>query len=123
MKHCMGCLLCLVLGALVAAGCSSTYGRFVPHSEFAYPNSNVAALGPVSAEVSKTVWFGSPELGIEDVKGCYQEALGKAEGANILINYHEDTTFVTYPPFPVSTLIYRLSGEAARMTVGRQYLD
>lgn len=54
-----------------------------------------------------------------DIKKCYNDALGKVSGANILINYKEDTTFTSYP-FDIYTIQYSVRGEAAQMTIGQQ---
>ena len=116
--------VCLVAlsGCLMLSGCTMQYGHQVPNSQFAYANSNVTALGPVKAEITKSRWFAGPQLTIDDIKGVYNEALGQAEGANILINYKEDTFFTMIPVVPLSFVTYRLEGEAARMEVGRQEL-
>lgn len=112
----------LILPMLV--GCSTTYGHLVPASQFAYPNSNITPLGPTRAEVKKTTWMVPPNLKLADVKKCYNDALSKVEGANILINYKEDTKFTTFPLglFTFYTVRYTLDGEAARQTIGQQEL-
>jgi hypothetical protein len=106
---------------LIASGCSVTNGHLVPNSQFAYPNSNVKTLGPVDAEVKKTSWLVQPRLKLEDIRSCYNTALSKAPGANILVNYKEDTTYTQYP-FAIFSVRYQLRGEAAEMTVGKQEL-
>ncbi|MCK4340682.1 MAG: hypothetical protein KAY37_03025 [Phycisphaerae bacterium] len=107
---------------LCSTGCTYQAGRFVPNSQYAYPNSNIKSLGPVRAEVSKTWWIFTPELKLEDVRKCYNDALSQVSGANILINYSEDTIYTTYPILSIHNVKYVLEGEAARMTVGRQEL-
>jgi hypothetical protein len=99
-------------------------GRVVTNSQFAYPNSNVKALGPVRAEVTKSGWFSPPPLEMKDVKAAYNRALSQVEGANLLINYKEDTTVTYYPIayFWYFTVKYEIEGQAARMTVGKQEL-
>jgi len=118
----VGFLLALAGMCWMMAGCAYTLGHYVPNSQFAYPNSNVKTLGPVSAKVSKTVWFGNPEFTVEDIKRVYNEALAQQQGANILINYKEDTTVITYGPIPATTVEYYIEGEAAKMDVGKQTL-
>lgn len=103
------------------SGCSTTYGRLVPNSQFAYPNSNIKTLGPVKAEVQKTTWLIAPTLKSKDIKKCYNDALSQASGANILINYKEDTTFTAWP-FSIYNIKYRIEGEAGRMVIGKQEL-
>lgn len=122
MRTVMTC--CAVVGVcsiLVMAGCSHTFGSYVPNAQFAYPNSNIKPLGTVQAKVTKT---GSPPvLTLEDVKKAYNDALSQAEGANILINYKEDTTWTSVPlPLFPSTVEYRIEGTAARMEVGTKAL-
>lgn len=108
------CLAVVVLAA--TTGCSTTFGHFVPNSQFAYPNSNIKSLGPVKAEVEHY----SKSLTLEDIKKCYNDALAKAPGANILINYREDTTYTSLPiGYKVK---YVLEGEAAQQTIGQQHL-
>ncbi len=107
----------LVLPMLV--GCSYTLGHLVPASQFAYPNSNIKPLGPASAEIQKSGWLIQPRLKMADIKKCYNDAISKVSGANILINYKEDTTFTSYP-FDIYTIKYSLRGEAAQMTIGQQ---
>jgi len=68
-----------------------------------------------------TTWIVAPELSLEDIRKCYNEALSKASGANLLINYREDTTFTSWP-LSIYTVKYAIEGEAARQTIGQQYL-
>lgn len=114
-----GAMLMLLLGNL---GCTYQFGHFNPNTQFAYPNSNIETLGPVRAEVKKTKWIATPELTLTDIKACYHEALSQASGANILINYSEDTYYTTIPIIDINTVKYVLEGEAARMTIGQQEL-
>jgi hypothetical protein len=107
---------------MVFLGCTSQYGHFVPNSQFAYANSNVRTLGPVKAEITKSAWFSAPELTIDDIRGVYNKALTQAEGANIMINYKEDTYYTIMPLIPFSSVTYRIEGEAAKMEVGKQEL-
>jgi len=109
-----------LIGASMAGGCAVKMGHFVPNSHFAYPNSNITNLGPVSAEVKKSAFLIPPTLTLDDVRGAYRSALQKAQGANILINFKEDTTFTMYPYFYV--ISYQIEGTAAHMEVGKQTL-
>ena len=111
----------IIVSALMCSGsgCSTTHGHLVPSSQFAYPNSNIKTLGPTSAEVKKFGWIIPPRLKMAEIKKCYNDALGKVSGANILINYKEDTTHTEYP-LGIYTLQYSLRGEAANMTIGQQ---
>ncbi len=103
-------------------GCSYTYGHFTPNTQYAYPNSNIDTLGPVKAEIVKTTWIITPQLKLGDVRECYHDALSQASGANILINYSEDTTYTRIPILAINSIKYAIEGEAARMTVGKQEL-
>ena len=112
-------------GTLIVAcgmGCSTvTAGRFVPNAQFAYPNSNIKMLGPARAQISRKSILVAPRFDMRDLKQTYNEALASQAGANILVNYVEDTTFHTV--FGISnSLTYEISGQAAKMEVGRQYL-
>ncbi|MFA5865994.1 MAG: hypothetical protein WC975_15075 [Phycisphaerae bacterium] len=118
---------CCGLSLWLCGGCSYTvtYGHFVPNSQFAYPNSNIKPLGPVRAEIKKKVFEGSPSLSIEEIKKCYNDALSQASGANLLINYREDTTLThtTVPYVGTFTEVkYVLEGEAAQQTIGQKHL-
>ena len=115
------CGVCLILLSS-SSGCTHTAGHFNPNTQYAYPNSNIESLGPVRAEMSKTMWILSPQLELEDVKKCYNDALSQASGANILINYSEDTTYTMIPILEIRNVKYVIEGEAARMTIGQQDL-
>lgn len=115
-----GLTLVALAALLCVAGCSMKMGHLVTNSQFAYPNSNIKTLGQVRAEVSRGKWFTPPMLTIEDIRGAYQEALRREEGANILINFKEDTTYTMFPFY--SMVKYEIEGEAARMDVGQQEL-
>jgi hypothetical protein len=109
----LGCL------GIALSGCttSRTMGHYVPNSQFAYPNSTIKVLGPTTASITKEIEQDSPGLTVEDMRKVYADALAKVEGANILINYREDTT-ITFQMFAKPKIQYRLEGEAARMDVG-----
>jgi hypothetical protein len=95
-------------------------GRFVSNSQFAYPNSNIKMLGPTRAEITNKSIILAPKFDISDLKQAYNKALAGQAGANILVNFSEDTTF--HAVFGINTLTYELKGEAARMEVGQQYI-
>lgn len=97
-------------------------GQRVPSSQFIFPNSNVKPLGPAKASTKKFGFFSPPTMGLEMIKGTYNQALSKAEGANLLINYNQDVTFTMFPFPPLYWITYSLEGEAARMDVGTQKL-
>ena len=121
-------ILCGVLSLLVVwsfAGCSFvTDGRFVTHSQFVYPNSNVKVLGPVVARKFKVTPFVPLPINMKDMARTYNSALSKQAGANLLVNYTEDTSIVMILAVlvPVYVVIYELKGDAAKMEVGEQEL-
>lgn len=103
------------------AACTVKGGRFVSNSQFAYPNSNIKILGPAHAEITKKRIILAPTFDIKELKQTYNKALAGQAGANILVNYSEDTTF--YTVFGIAnTMTYEIKGEAAKMEIGRQYL-
>lgn len=101
---------------LAVAGCTTRYGGIVPNSAFAYPNSNVTAMGPVKASVSKTMFFIPPSFQMKDIQATYDAALKQVPGANVIINYKEDSALTTFMMF--NTITYSIDGTAAKMDVG-----
>ena len=126
MERCkwLGFIACVCVAAILlsATGCSTTLGRQVPNSQFAYPNSNVTALGPAQGKVVKWSFFVPPDLTVADIRGAYNKALAQQQGANILINFKEDTTFTAFPIIMISAIEYKVDGTAAKMEVGTQTL-
>jgi hypothetical protein len=119
--------VCIVMLLLMIAltGCTMDMemGRLTTHSNFVYPNSNVRVLGPAYAEVTKTKWGGLPILEYSDLKKVYNQALASQAGANLLINYSQDTRIqMSILPFSSNTVRYELRGDAAQMVVGEQKL-
>ena len=112
---------CVLLGFLALSGCSMRNGRFVTHTQHVFPNSNVAMLGPARAEMSKWGVFVGPTFTMKELQDVYRRALSQQAGANILVDYHEDTTLL-WLLLPVYRVTYSLAGQAARMTVGEQAL-
>jgi len=110
------------IAGLAGAGCSSVkYGGIRPNSQFVYPNSNVTPLGPTQVTKSRTWFFLRPSLSFEQVRGTYNQALAQVPGANLLIDYKEDTTVSSY--FFFNTVSYTLDGTAAKMEVGKKELS
>ena len=116
----------LALAALTVSflcACTVKSGNFVDKSSFAYPNSNIKALGQTSISKSKSSFIVPPSWTKADVDALYAEALSKYPGADMLINYKADTS-VTFPLLPIiwwSTL--ELQGTAAQMTIGKKDLS
>ena len=110
---------------LCLAGCSFvTDGRFVTHSQFVYPNSNVKVLGPVVARKFKVTPFVPLQINMKDMTRAYNNALSKQAGANLLVNFTEDTSIIMICAvfLPIYIVIYELKGDAAKMEVGEQEL-
>lgn len=109
------------VGACLVTGCSFTGGALEPHTQFIYPNSNVTILGPVSSSRTKNGFLGlSPFFNASEVFEIYREALSQQAGANVIVNLEETSTVVTFPFYVTYT--YSISGQGARMEVGRQEL-
>lgn len=109
------------LSALLLWGCSTTSGTFEPRTQFVYPNSNVKALGPTEASAKKVGFLGFiSAFDRDEIQAVYDEAISKVEGADILLDFQQDTTVTSYPF--VTVITYRIRGTAANMEVGIQDL-
>jgi hypothetical protein len=117
----LGLFSCLLGSLALSTGCTTKLGSIRPQTTFAFPNSNITPLGPVKVEKSKTTFFVSPRWTIEDAKDAYNDALAQAHGANIIIDYKEDTAVTRIMGF--TTLTYTIEGTAARMDVGKKPLQ
>ena len=114
----------VVFSAYVAFGCAGcTVGQFYrigSNSHFAYPNSNVKALGPVVVKSTRFDMFGPSMMNSDaDVK-LFDKAISQVEGANILSDYVRVTTLKATPVIPVHWVEESIEGTAARMEVGQQ---
>lgn len=125
MKKTLRNSVAVVLIAVVFTGCTfSTNGRFMPHSQFVYPNSNVKVLGPVVARQCRVTPIIPYEITLEDMTKTYNKALAGQAGANLLVNYTEDVSIVMICLYiPIYIVTYELKGDAARMEVGEQDLS
>jgi len=108
-------MVALVCLTFVAGGCVMKSGRFVPNSDFAQPGCTVQKLGHVQASVIKKTSCFRPKITPQEAKAAYRDALSQAEGANILLNYSEDTTLIRWWPFKIYTMEYWIEGEAAKI--------
>lgn len=119
----------LALAAAVVGlcgGCTSGYFyRIGPHSHFAYPNSNVKALGPVNVKTSGNASvFAPPSWMTSEIDlTMYNEGLSQVEGANMIVDYVRVTTLKQWPLLPIFWTEEQLEGTAARMEVGRRELE
>lgn len=115
------------LALLAPIGCAVGGGtRIAPESHFVFPNSNVKALGPVSATYQSpmTLFIPPPIRTAEIDQTLYQTALAKMQDADLVIDYVV-TTEITLLPIPYLSVYltkHRLEGTAAKMTVGKQRL-
>ncbi len=102
-------------------GCAVTAGSFEPNTQFVYPNSNVKELGYTEATYGKwgVLTFARP-LTMQEALKVYHEAIQKVEGANLLVNFDQDTT--TYIYVLLNYTEFTIRGQAARMEVGKQDL-
>jgi hypothetical protein len=106
--------------ALAVASCSSSAGVIVPSAHYVYPNSNVELLGAVSATKSKTGFFATPGITMDELEALYRSALAQKSG-DVLVNGVFETKTTMYPFF-LTKAKFSISGTAAKMSVGRQKL-
>ena len=120
----MGSRIACALGLLAmcfSVACTTSFGAQQPNTQFVYPNSNVKILGPAQASITKQGLLGFNVLPTGDeVRAVYDQALSQQDGANVLVNFSEDTDFTTFLFWATST--YTIKGDAAKMEVGKQYL-
>ncbi len=117
---CVQSFLMLVAGCIFS-GCISTNGALQPNTQFVYPNSNVKELGPVSASRTKMgPLFFVPSFTADEIRSAYDEALSGQSGANVIVNFDEDTTVTNFVLF--NTVKYTIRGQSAAMEVGKQIL-
>lgn len=100
-------------------GCFSKFGDYEANSHFAYPNSNVTALGPVQASVTKYGFVIGTDVDKEFVTEVYNEALRKS-GGDMIIDFKFDTS--TNMIWPISWTILTIDGTAAKMVIGKKEL-
>lgn len=109
----------MVLGvALLAAACTMKGGDLDTNNRYTFPNSNVAPLGYVSAEVTKTDFFWSSGADREMRDQVLRAALAQKH-ADMIIDYKWTTEVTAYPLF-ITTTRLRLDGTAASADLGGQ---
>src|SRR6266702_3164515 len=109
----------VVLSTLcVSSGCTVGYFyRLGPQSHFAYPNSNVKALGPVKLKTqTKASVMPQVTTGDND-EMVYNKAIAQVAGANILLDYVRVSTVYKWPGLPIFWTEEELEGTAAQMEV------
>jgi hypothetical protein len=68
-----------LLGLSLVLGCV-TNGRYVPRSQFVFPNSNVTTLGPTRVKRVKWSVIIPPSFTLKELRDTYREALSKQGG-------------------------------------------
>lgn len=114
-------LLVLVILASGSIGCSMKFGMFLPNTRYAYPNSNVEALGHVEGTSQRMGFLGAPPIDKEMLDEAVNNAL-KQKGGDMLINIKMQAETLMIPPIPVGWTTLKVSGTAAKMTIGKQEL-
>lgn len=106
-----------------SSGCTVGYFyRLGPQSHFAYPNSNVKALGPVKLKTqTKTSVTPQVTTGDND-EMVYNKAIAQVAGANMILDYVRVSTVYKWPGLPIYWNEEELEGTAAQMEVGKQGL-
>lgn len=111
----------VVLLISASLGCSMKFGMFIPNTKYAYPNSNVQALGHVEGSSTRLGFFGAPPVSKEMLDEAVNNALQK-KGGDMLINIKMQSNTLLIPPIPVGWTTLTVSGTAAKMTIGKQEL-
>jgi len=102
-------------------GCTMGVGSFKTNSHFAYPNSNIVAIGPTNASVSKIGFIWARTVNKDFMLEVYRKALSQS-GGNLVIDYKFDTTTTMIYPIFITTL--KIDGIAAKMEeIGKQELE
>lgn len=120
-KMCCILLMLVLFGTLL--GCSTTQSTIKFQSNFAYPNSNVTAMGRVKGVAKKTTVLIAPSPKAAFREKAVKDALAQKPGADMLVNYTEAIRTITIP-IPPFIYIMRdtVEGTAVKMTVGEQAL-
>lgn len=113
--------LAVILFGSTLIGCSMKFGMFLPNTRYAYPNSNVEALGAVQGTSTRMGFLGAPPVSKEMLDEAVNDAL-KQKGGDMLINIKMQSDTLLIPPIPVGWTTLKVSGTAAKMTVGKQEL-
>ena len=128
MKYLVPVALCLISASLCIflGGCQTiATSDIMPASHFAFPNSNVKALGHVSAGVSKVSIYIPRQITAKDILIAMNNALAQQPGSDLLIDVKTDSKLRIINPllyFPFYVTSYSIDGTAAKMEVGDQEL-
>ncbi len=119
---CFAGLVVLSTGFVSSGGTVGYFYRVGPQSHFAFPNSNVKALGPVKLK-TQTKASVTPQVTTGDNdEMVYNQAIAQVAGANILLDYIRVSTVYKWPGLPIYWNDEELEGTAAQMEVGKQGL-
>jgi hypothetical protein len=119
MKSIVICFVVLFLSA-----CTQKSYTLNPQSHFDYPNSNIKPIASTSGTVSEISFsFSPPNLSGELERIAIEDALKKQAGADILINFIGEQKTTQILILPIFSITYTVRGTAAKMEVGKQYLN
>lgn len=114
-----------VICAFMLTGCVvGGSAKLKPNSHFAYPNSNIKALGPVKGESSTVSLMMPTVLTGSMMEEAYRSALSSS-GGDMIIDAIEVST-VRLIPIPYISVYYStftVEGTAAKMELGVQKLN
>jgi hypothetical protein len=114
--------LCLTMVAVGIGGCFVTSSTRALSSNFAFPNSDLVPIGPVSAETTHWSFIMAPSLDKPEFDELVQDALREKSGGTLVDYVIEVDTF--YPLLPlVYYSTFTINGTAVRVTqIGRQIM-
>lgn len=113
-----------LITVVLSSGCMvGQFYRVGPQSHFAYPNSNVKALGPVKLK-TKTKASVMPQLTTGDNdEMVFNQAIAQVAGANIILDYVRCSTVYKWPGLPIYWTVEEIEATAGQMEVGQQGLQ
>lgn len=113
----------VVLAVAALSACSMKMAVRSTNTQFVYPNSNVTAIGTVSAKSPQSVSIFVPKMfDAKQIDEVTQQALAQ-KGGDILVNSKIVVKTILIPIFlPIMISSLEVSGTAAKMTVGKKEL-
>ncbi len=114
-----------VICAFMLTGCAvGGTARLKPNSHFAYPNSNIKALGPVKGEASTLSIMMPTILTGAMMEEAYKSALASS-GGDMIIDAVEVSTTRLIPLLYINLYYstFTVEGTAAKMDLGQQKLN
>ena len=120
-------LVMLTLFVFLAAGCAQSVYVRKNQSHFDYPNSNVTPIGStkVAGNSATGISLKPPTITSLLEEQAYQNAIGKVNGADMLINIDYDWKVTVIPLYLVTLYSGKLTveGYPVSMEVGEQELN